>query len=159
LSSDSWTHGDGSFGSDTYNADGSRTDASNDGQGNALSLAYSSSNALSDEQWSHADGTSGLYVAAANSDQLWFQQSGNDLLVSVMGTNTQVDLASWYATPSTQVQSISAADGHVLTNANVQNLVNAMAAFAPPSAGETSLSMLPQNEQQNLQPVLAANWA
>jgi hypothetical protein len=37
----------------------------------------------------------------------------------------------------------------------VENLVQAMAAFSPPAAGETTL---PPAYQTSLEPVIAANW-
>jgi hypothetical protein len=42
-----------------------------------------------------------------------------------------------------------------LIDSNVENLVNAMASFAPPAAGQTTL---PTDYQTSLAPVLAANW-
>jgi hypothetical protein len=46
-------------------------------------------------------------------------------------------------------------DGHTLMEAQVQNLVNAMAAFSPPSPGQTEL---PPDYAVALNPVIAANW-
>jgi hypothetical protein len=43
----------------------------------------------------------------------------------------------------------------MLLNSQVDALVSAMAAFSPPSAGQTSL---PANYQSALNTVLAANW-
>ena len=43
----------------------------------------------------------------------------------------------------------------MLTDANVQNLVQAMASFSPPAAGQTTL---PSNYQTSLATVIAANW-
>jgi hypothetical protein len=53
------------------------------------------------------------------------------------------------------VEQFKTADNKVLLDSRVENLVQAMAAFAPPAAGQTSL---PQNIQDALAPVLAANW-
>lgn len=46
-------------------------------------------------------------------------------------------------------------NGQVLQEAQVQNLVEAMSAFAPPSAGQTTLS---PECQAALLPTIAANW-
>lgn len=43
----------------------------------------------------------------------------------------------------------------VLLNTQVDKLVQAMAAFAPPAAGEMTL---PESYRADLDPVLAANW-
>lgn len=89
-------------------------------------------------------------------EQLWFQQMGDDLKISVIGSNDNVAIQGWYATePANHLQQFSVAGGHTLLEADVQNLVSAMAAFAPPQAGQTTL---PDAYQEQLQPVLAANW-
>ncbi|MBC7610827.1 MAG: hypothetical protein H7228_14855, partial [Polaromonas sp.] len=46
-------------------------------------------------------------------------------------------------------------DGKTLLDSQVQNLVQAMASFSPPAAGQGSL---PQNYANSLNPVIAANW-
>ena len=43
----------------------------------------------------------------------------------------------------------------MLLNSQVDALVSAMSAFAPPPAGQTTL---PSNYQKVLEPVIAANW-
>ncbi|HWW04230.1 hypothetical protein [Collimonas sp.] len=100
-------------------------------------------------------GTSELLFANANSDQLWFQRSGNDLDIGVIGTSFQLDVSGWYGSSSNHVQSIVAADGKTLTDGNVDALVSAMASFNPPASGAT---VLPDTYQSQLQPVIAANW-
>ena len=88
-------------------------------------------------------------------DQLWFERSGDDLSVSIIGTGDSATVSGWYAGEAYHVERIETADGHVLLDAQVENLVSAMAAFAPPAAGETNL---PASYQDDLQPVIAANW-
>ena len=50
---------------------------------------------------------------------------------------------------------IKTSDGKTLLDGQVHNLVQAMSAFAPPAAGQTTL---PASYQSALAPVLAANW-
>ncbi|MEJ2715014.1 MAG: calcium-binding protein [Acidihalobacter sp.] len=88
-------------------------------------------------------------------DQLWFERSGEDLSVSIIGTDDSATISGWYAGAAYHVERIETADGHVLLDAQVENLVSAMAAFAPPAAGETNM---PASYQDDLQPVIAANW-
>ncbi|PQQ27128.1 S8 family serine peptidase [Photorhabdus hindustanensis] len=88
-------------------------------------------------------------------ERLWFQHEGQDLQISVIGSKQEVTLHNWYASPSERPGSIMAGDDHRLTDRNVENLVQAMAAFAPPTP---ATAMLGDVEQQRLQPVLAANW-
>jgi YD repeat-containing protein len=162
ITSQTWTNPDGTpNGSETYtyNADGTVTSLYTDALGDAQTQNFDNAGNLLDQLSRNVDGTSELQFAAANSNQLWFQQSGNDLIVSVIGTSTAVDVSGWYASASNRVQTIAAADGLSLASSQVQNLVQAMAAFDLPGAGETTFSSLPQNEQDALQPVLAANWS
>jgi hypothetical protein len=90
-----------------------------------------------------------------SSNQLWFSHSGNNLVVNVIGTTNSLTIENWYATTADQVTEFIAGDGKVLNNANVQSLVNAMAAMAPPVQGQTALS---STQSQQLVTVLAANW-
>ncbi|WP_176692966.1 hypothetical protein, partial [Photorhabdus luminescens] len=83
------------------------------------------------------------------------QHEGQDLQISVIGSKQEVTLHNWYASPSERPGSIMAGDGHRLMDRDVENLVQAMAAFAPPAP---ATAMLSDVEQQRLQPVLAANW-
>jgi Ca2+-binding RTX toxin-like protein len=89
------------------------------------------------------------------SSQLWFRRSGNDLEVRIMGSNDRALVQGWYKGTAYQVEQFKAGDGKTLLNTQVNNLVNAMAAFAPPAAG---LITLPANQQSALSPTLAANW-
>lgn len=62
---------------------------------------------------------------------------------------------NWYLGSQYQVELFEAADGQVLLSSQVQSLVQAMAAFSPPTAGQTTL---PTTFQTALNPVTAANW-
>ena len=87
-------------------------------------------------------------------DQIWLRKAGNNLEVSVIGTSDKAIVKDWYVGSSRRVEQIWA-NGKVLTDAKVQSLVDAMAAFSPPSAGQTTL---PAGYQTALNPVIAANW-
>lgn len=88
-------------------------------------------------------------------DQLWFAQSGNNLNVSIIGTNDRFTLTNWYLGSQYRVEQFQTSDGKQLLDAQVQNLVSAMAAFSPPPVGQTSLS---SSQAASLSPVIAANW-
>jgi Ca2+-binding RTX toxin-like protein len=90
-----------------------------------------------------------------SSGQLWFRQAGYDLEVSVIGTADKTVVQDWYTGTASHVEQIKAGDGKLLLDAQVQNLVQAMAAFAPPAMGQTTLTAA---QQTALAPVLAANW-
>jgi hypothetical protein len=63
---------------------------------------------------------------------------------------------NWYLGNAHRVEQFRTADdGKTLLESQVQNLVNAMATFAPPAAGQTTL---PQGYQDALAGLIAANW-
>lgn len=87
--------------------------------------------------------------------QLWFQQVGNNLEVKVIGTTDAMTVTDWYLGSAHQVEQFRVDGNKTLLASDVQNLVQAMASFAPPAAGQTTL---PQNYQDSLNTVIAANW-
>ena len=98
-------------------------------------------------------GNDTLAITDANSDQLWFRQLGTGLEISIIGTDDKFVMQNWYA--GQNLEQIKTADGKVLLDTQVDALVSAMAGFNPPAAGQISLN---QQQQDALQPVLAANW-
>jgi len=92
-------------------------------------------------------------------DQLWFRQAGNDLRIDVIGeAASSVYLKDWYSDASRRIDSIETVDGNnSLTAANVANLVSAMSAFSPPTAGQMTLAAAGLDDDLNT--TLAANWA
>ena len=95
------------------------------------------------------------FGAGIATDQLWFRQVSNNLEVSVIGTADKFTLNNWYLGNPYHVEQFKTSDGKMLLDSQVQNLVQAMAAFAPPAAGQTTLSAA---YQTTLNPVIAANW-
>lgn len=107
-----------------------------------------------------ADATTGnldqlTFGPGVANDQLWFSQSGQDLVVSVIGSTDQVTIRQWSAGASRHVERITAG-GKSLADTQVANLVQAMSAMSPPPIGQTTLS---DAQRAQLTPVLAANWA
>ena len=88
-------------------------------------------------------------------DQLWFSQVGQNLQIDLIGSQDRVTVNGWFNGTANHVEVIEAG-GHALSHTNVSALVQAMAAFAPPGSGETTLS---SSYQQQLNPTLAAVWA
>ncbi len=88
-------------------------------------------------------------------DQIWFRRIDSDLEVSVTGSADSITIEGWYDDAARRVERFQAGDGKVLLDSQVDNLVAAMAAFAPPPAGETVLQAAYQDA---LAPKLAANW-
>lgn len=88
-------------------------------------------------------------------DQLWFRKAGRNLEVSIIGSNDKISIKNWYSSAAYRVEQFKTADEQTLLSSQVDVLVSAMAAFAPPAAGET---VLPPDYQTQLTPVIAANW-
>ena len=104
-----------------------------------------------------AGGTDRLDIlSGATEDQIWLRQISNNLELSVIGTTDRLTINGWYASPNNRIESFRLADGQALMASQVQQLVNAMASFAPPAAGQTTL---PANYAATLNPVIAPSWA
>jgi Ca2+-binding RTX toxin-like protein len=88
-------------------------------------------------------------------DQLWFRRVGSNLEVSVIGSADKFSVSNWYSGSAYHVEQFKTSDGKTLLDSQVQNLVDAMAAFSPPAAGQTTL---PASYQSSLNTVIAANW-
>ncbi|MGQ0595642.1 calcium-binding protein [Aquabacterium sp.] len=98
-----------------------------------------------------------IFDGAVDSSQLWLTRSGNDLVLSIIGTSDKVTIGSWYVGTDNKVESITAAgNGKTLDYTKVDALVNAMAGFTPPAAGQTTL---PQTYQDQLAGVMASSWS
>ncbi|MBV8574308.1 MAG: proprotein convertase P-domain-containing protein, partial [Acetobacteraceae bacterium] len=60
---------------------------------------------------------------------VWFSQSGNDLVVTILGTTSTMTVKNWFTTPSAQLQRIVAGDGSQISTAGVAQLEAAMASY------------------------------
>lgn len=95
------------------------------------------------------------FASGVAHDQLWFSQSSNDLLISVIGESQALTVADWYASSTNRFTQIVAGDGFSATAAAVNLLVQAMAGLSQPGLGQLTL---PTETATTLAPTLAANW-
>ena len=95
------------------------------------------------------------FDASVATDQLWFRKVSNNLEVSIIGTTDKLTMTNWYLGNQYHVEQFKTSNGKTLLDSQVQNLVSAMAAFAPPAAGQTTL---PASYASSLNTVIAANW-
>jgi hypothetical protein len=72
-----------------------------------------------------------------------------------MGAADKFTVQSWYSGSQYRVEQFKTWDGQTLMEAQVQNLVDAMAAFSPLPPGQETL---PPDYAATLNPVIAANW-
>ncbi|TBU81888.1 calcium-binding protein, partial [Phytopseudomonas dryadis] len=96
-----------------------------------------------------------LFHGDVSAEQLWFRKTGSSLEVSVIGTQDKVTVSNWYSGASYQLDQFQTSDGKVLLDSQVQNLVDAMAAFGAPAGGESNLT---PDQRVQLDVVIAANW-
>ena len=95
------------------------------------------------------------FLEGINIDQLWFRRVNTNLEVSIIGTDDTVRLNSWYGSTPLRIDAFETSSGQTLLSSQVDQLVQAMAAFNPPAPGQITLS---QNQRSTLTPVLAASW-
>jgi Ca2+-binding RTX toxin-like protein len=96
------------------------------------------------------------FLAGVVREQVWFLKTGNNLEASIIGTSDKLIVKDWYLGSQYRTEQFKTTDdAKTLLAANVQNLVNAMASFSPPGAGQTTL---PPAYEAALLPVIAANW-
>ena len=146
----------GADGNDTLDG-GAGADTLTGGQGNDL---YCFARGGGQDVIVETDATAGNsdVLAFANDvtfDQLWLRHVGNDLVVDIIGGTDSVAIRNWYSDSANHVEQIRAGDGKVLSDANIDALVQAMSIMSAPTVGQT---VLPQAMQSQLAPVLAANW-
>jgi hypothetical protein len=144
---------------------GAGNDVLDGGRGNDTYLMYRGMGKDTIDDFDYTSGnTDTLQIGAGISvDQLWFRKTGIwDLEVGIIGTDDSMTIRSWdfWSKGSSwenaqHVEQFKTADGKVLVDTQVNQLIQAMAAFAPPPAGQTTL---PPDYQAALAPVLAANW-
>jgi Ca2+-binding RTX toxin-like protein len=95
------------------------------------------------------------FGAGIANNQLWFGHTGNDLQISIIGTADKMTVQNWYLGNQYHVEQIKAGDGKMLLDTQIEVLVQAMAGFAPPAMGQTTLTAA---QQTALAPILAASW-
>jgi Ca2+-binding RTX toxin-like protein len=95
------------------------------------------------------------FDATIAADQVWFAQSGNDLVVSIIGTSDSATVQGWYSATANRVDRIQVSDGHYINAASVESLRSAMAAFSPPPNGQLTLD---PTRAAALAPTIAASW-
>jgi Ca2+-binding RTX toxin-like protein len=93
------------------------------------------------------------------SDQnLWFVQSGNDLQIDLLGTQSQVTVSNWFGSAGSQLSEITA--GGLKIDSQVAQLVQAMATFSADNPGfnPTAATATQAPNDPALQSAIAAAW-
>jgi hypothetical protein len=77
--------------------------------------------------------------------ELWLQQQGNSLVVSVLGTTDKVAIQDWFINPGRVVETMRSGDGKVLHSSEITTLVAAMAAFQPGTTSSSTVVSDPED--------------
>ncbi|MCA1323187.1 calcium-binding protein [Herbaspirillum sp. alder98] len=95
------------------------------------------------------------YGSGITRDQLWFQRSGQTLLVTNIETGDSQRVKLWYEGENNRIDEFCLDDGSRLPEARVEALVTAMASLPMPAIGSHQLAPA---YQKILDPVLAQSW-
>ncbi len=96
------------------------------------------------------------FMSGVAHDQLWFARSGNNLVVSIIGTSDRMVVANWFLGQQYQIETFRTDDGdRVLQASDVQSLVDAMSQVAAPVAGQETLT---EAQHAALDAVIDAAW-
>ena len=117
-------------------------------------------------QYSLGDSIDNIFDSAGNNDnvlfnnvahdQLWFWQTGDDLSIGILNTTDKLRIQNWFSDPDAKIEIFNTSDdSFVLSESNVQQLVDAMAAFSAPSSGTLNV---PQTIQDDVQSVITTSW-
>jgi hypothetical protein len=92
---------------------------------------------------------------------VWFSRSGNDLVVQVLGTTSQMTIKNWFTTASAQLQRIVAGDGSQIGTSAIGTLEAAMASYqsSHPSFNPRTTAVMPTSLQSSVTSLWGAGIA
>lgn len=95
-------------------------------------------------------------ASGINPLDLIVSRNANDLRIALYGSTDQVTIANWYGGATNQLETLKAGNGLQLVNTQVDQLIQAMAAFTQQTglSWEQAIAQRPQDVQS----ILAANW-
>lgn len=105
-----------------------------------------------------ADNDQLVFGSNVKSDDLWFRQDGNNLVISVLGTDDSVTVQNWFSGTGNVIEEIRAGDGKVLDQSEVQLLINAMSSFQPSTAARPFGIKADDPLPQQVATVYASTW-
>lgn len=98
-----------------------------------------------------------LFGGGISSSDVWFEHTGDNLVVSVLGTTDEVVFENWYTDTTRTVDKLVTNDGQVLLQSQVDQLVSAMASFTP-SDGAGTGNITSDTLPPSVSSAIAANW-
>ncbi|MGT2440862.1 beta strand repeat-containing protein [Bradyrhizobium betae] len=98
------------------------------------------------------------FLSGITDQNLWFEQSGNDLKIELLGTSTGTTISNWFSGSAGALQEITA--GGLKIDSQISQLVQAMATYSAGHAGfdptNPGIQVLPNDS--SLQNAVAASW-
>ncbi|WP_338306608.1 MULTISPECIES: hypothetical protein [Bradyrhizobium] len=98
------------------------------------------------------------FLGGISDQNLWFEQTGNDLKIDLLGTSTSTTIGNWFAGGAGSVQEITASGLKI--DSQISQLVQAMATYSANHAGfdptNPTVQALPNDA--TLQSAVAASW-
>jgi Ca2+-binding RTX toxin-like protein len=90
---------------------------------------------------------------------LWFAQSGNDLVITALGTTTQVTVQGWFADNYAKLQDITLADGSQIGTAAINALASAMGVYQAAYSSFDPQTATEMPADTTLTTALNTNWS
>jgi len=90
-----------------------------------------------------------------SANQLWFEQNGSSLDISVIGQQDSISITNWYNSDLDHIETFQVDNGSTLSHTQVDQMVSAMASF-----GVTDPSQFTPTVDQQIQidQLVAVNW-
>ena len=93
------------------------------------------------------------FGSGIDAKHLWFEESGKDLRVEILGTDDSITVKDWYDGTTTQRVGFELSNGQLLTRAGAEELVIAMAAMTQPTGADAS--EWTSTQYDTLKPIMA----
>ncbi|MEW4321311.1 calcium-binding protein [Chromobacterium vaccinii] len=90
-----------------------------------------------------------------SADRLFFHQSGNNLEISIIGTEDKVTVNNWFQDKAYQIELVKTSDGKTLMSSQVQSLVDAMASFSPSANASAAMPIEFDSVQKS---IVSSSW-
>jgi hypothetical protein len=97
------------------------------------------------------------FAVGISDDQLWFEQKGSDLSISVMGSHDHVTIDGWFGASASQLEEIKLSAGLEI-DSGISQLVQAMASYSAANGGFDPASATHIPTDASLQAAVAASW-
>lgn len=96
------------------------------------------------------------FYTGVTKQNLWFKRSGNDLVVTRIGSTNQITITGWYTGNGNQVQSFNA--GGLFLSGQINQLVTAMAAYQAAHSTFNPQTATAMPTDTTLQNAITAAW-